>query len=230
MSTSQATAEAAATAPGLPPEILDENAPLGLLLVVSGPSGVGKDTVWQAAKAGLPTFAKAITCTTRPRREHEEEGVHYYFVSDKEFDRLIHDDQMLEWAHVHDHRYGVPVSSVIDRLVQGKDVICVIDVQGAIRMRSLFPNSLLIFLKPPGEDHEKELKRRMARRGTTDEEELNRRLRTAVWELSQIRLYDHQIINDSVEHAAQQLQEIVLCEKEKHDRGEQVGEPEEDCG
>jgi len=202
-----------------PLEQLDENAPLGMLLVVSGPSGVGKDTVWQAAKNGLPSFTKAITCTTRPRREHEEEGVSYYFVDDKEFDRLIHDDEMLEWAHVHDHRYGVPVSSVLDRLVEGRDVICVIDVQGAIRMRSLFPNSLLIFLKPPGNDHEQELKKRLEQRGTTDEAEMERRLRTAVWELSQIPLYDNQIINDSVENAAQQLQEIVLAEKERRENG-----------
>jgi guanylate kinase len=222
MSTLQADASKAGAVPPL--EKLDENAPLGLLLVVSGPSGVGKDTVWQAAKAGLPTFAKAVTCTTRPRRPHEEEGVSYYFVSEEEFDRLIREDEMLEWAHVHDHRYGVPVSSVLDRLVEGRDVICVIDVQGAIRMRSLFPNSLLIFLKPPGENHEEELKRRMEQRGTTDQAELERRLRTAVWELSQIPLYDHQIVNDSVEHAARQLQEIVLQEKKRREAAQQDDE------
>jgi len=220
MTTSQASAP---VAPAVT-QALDENAPLGLLLVVSGPSGVGKDTVWQAAKAGLPTFAKAIPCTTRPRRPHEKEGVHYYFVSDEEFDRLIRDDEMLEWARVHENRYGVPVSSVIDRLVEGRDVICVIDVQGALRMRSLFPNSLLIFLKPPGENHEEELKRRMERRGATDEAELERRLRTAVWELSQMPLYDYQIVNDSVEHAAAQLQEIVLREKTRRERARQDGE------
>src|SRR5687768_13674708 len=104
---------------------------LGVLLVLSGPSGVGKDTVWKAARSCLPSFAKATTCTTRARRPGEEEGVHYFFVSDEEFDHMIAGHQLLEWAHVHDNRYGVPMTSVLNRLERGEDVVCVIDVQGA---------------------------------------------------------------------------------------------------
>ena len=94
---------------------MDSHSDLGMILVISGPSGVGKDTVWQTARECLPTFARAVTCSTRARREHEREGVDYYFVSDEEFDRLIREDELIEWALVHgQHRYGVPERSVFE--------------------------------------------------------------------------------------------------------------------
>jgi guanylate kinase len=200
---------------------LNGSAPLGLLLVISGPAGVGKDTVWQAASASLPTFAKAITCTTRPQRPAEVHGVHYYFVSDEEFNRLIREDQLLEWAYVHDYRYGVPAASVLERLAKGLDVVCVIDVQGARRIRALFPNALLVFLKPPEGREAEVLKRRMEERGTTDDAEVERRLESAVREMAQTQLYDYEIVNDEIESTARRLCEIVAQEKRKRieDRG-----------
>jgi guanylate kinase len=187
---------------------------LGTLLVISGPSGVGKDSVWQAASETLTSFEKAITCTTRTQREHEIEGIDYYFVSDAEFDRLLEDDQMLEWAKVHNARYGIPASSVLTRLTAGEDVVCVIDVQGAFRLRSLFPQALLVFIKPP-EAGTKILKERLAQRGDISEEELMVRLKTAEWELLQTKQYDYEIINDTLEHAAAELCDIVEKEKAK---------------
>jgi guanylate kinase len=188
---------------------------LGTLLVISGPSGVGKDSVWQAASEQLTSFEKAITCTTRAQREHEIEGIDYYFVSDAEFDRLLEDDQMLEWAKVHNARYGIPASSVLTRLTAGKDVVCVIDVQGAFRLRSLFPQALLVFIKPPQEGTQI-LKERMAQSGDISEEELMVRLKTAEWELLQTKQYDYEIVNDTLEHAAAELCKIVEKEKAKH--------------
>lgn len=189
----------------------------GFLLVISGPAGVGKDTVWQAASASLPSFAKALTCTTRPQRANEQEGVHYHFVSDADFDRMIHDDELMEWAHVHGYRYGVPWSSVVERLTKGQDVVCVIDVQGAQRIRALFPTSLLVFIKPPEGREEEILKARIEQRGSVGEEEKVNRIRHAFWELTHLPLYDHHIVNDEVARAAAELGEIVTREKAKRD-------------
>ena len=110
---------------------MDSSSDLGMVLVISGPSGVGKDTVWQCAQPCLTSFARAVTCSTRARREHEREGVDYYFVSNDEFDRMIREDELIEWAKVHDNRYGVPNKSIFERINNGHDVVCVIDVQGA---------------------------------------------------------------------------------------------------
>lgn len=185
-----------------------------MLLVLSGPSGVGKDSVWQAASEQLTSFEKAITCTTRAQREHEIEGLDYYFVSDEEFDSLLEDDQMLEWAKVHNARYGIPASSVLTRLTAGKDVVCVIDVQGAFRLRSLFPQALLVFIKPPEEGTEI-LKQRLSQRGDISEEELVVRLKTAEWELLQTKQYDYELVNDTLENTAAELCEVVMKEKAK---------------
>jgi len=201
------------------PNISSESAtPTGLLLVISGPSGVGKDTVWRAASPCLPTFTKAITCTTRTQRPGEVHGVSYFFVSDAEFDRLIRENQLLEWAHVHNARYGVPAGPVLDRLNQGEDVVCVIDVQGAQKIRSLFTNALLVFLKPPEGRESDVLKERIEQRGSIAADELESRLNKAYWELTHIPLYDHQIVNDEVQNAARQLCEIVAQEQQKRAR------------
>jgi guanylate kinase len=188
---------------------------LGMLLVLSGPAGVGKDTVWKTASQCLTSFEKALTCTTRPRREHEVEGVHYHFVSNEEFDALIRNDELLEWAEVHGNRYGVPASSVLNRLNAGEDVVCVIDVQGACRIRALFPNALLVFLKPPGEGHEV-LKERIQQRGGVTEAEIALRLKTAQWELTQTEIYDYELVNENVEETARELCEII--ERAKQER------------
>ncbi|HEX8832638.1 MAG TPA: guanylate kinase [Abditibacteriaceae bacterium] len=189
----------------------------GLLLVLSGPAGVGKDTVWKVAAPCLPTFAKATTCTTRAQRPGEVDGVHYFFLPDEKFDTLIAENQLLEWAWVHGNRYGVPVSSVMQRLEAGGDVICIIEVQGALKIRSMIPDSMLVFLKPPPGREEDVLKERIRGRGAEDEEQIARRMETAAWELCQTKLYDHEIINDEIEFAAQQLCDLVNAEKKKRE-------------
>lgn len=188
---------------------------LGLVLVISGPSGVGKDTVWKYAASCLPTFNRAVTCTTRPRRPHEVEGVHYYFVSDAEFDRMLESDELIEWAHVHGFRYGVPERSVFERINNGLDVVCVIDVQGALRIRRLFPTATLVFIKPPPGAENEVLTQRIQNRSAVEPSELETRLQTASWEMSQVHLYDYEIVNDELERAARELCEVVAREKEK---------------
>ena len=189
--------------------------PLGMLLVLSGPSGVGKDTIWKATADMLPSFRKAVTCTTREQRPGEENGVHYYFVPHEEFDRLISDDQLLEWAEVHGNRYGVPAGPVFERINSGEDVVCVIDVQGAMKMRGLFPTCLLVFLRPPKGREEEVLKSRIKSRAPLSDEELARRMETAYQELAQSQLYDYEIINEELPQTATQLRDIVLREKKK---------------
>ncbi len=186
-----------------------------MVLVISGPSGVGKDTVWQTAKACLPTFERALTCTTRARRPHEVEGVNYFFVSDEEFDRMIRENELVEWAEVHDNRYGVPQSSIFSRINEGLDVVCVIDVQGAFHIRRLFPTALLVFITPPAGREKETLTERITGRTAVEPSELATRLETATWELSQMKLYDFQIINDDLERAARELCDVIEQEKAK---------------
>jgi len=191
---------------------------LGMVLVISGPSGVGKDTVWKHAETCLSTFERAITCTTRPRREGEHEGVDYYFRSNEEFARMIAHDELIEYAGVHEHFYGVPQSSVFDRINNGLDVVCIIEVQGALHIRRLFPTAILVFIKPP-EGHEAQtLTERIQARQNIDPSELQTRLQTATWEMSQVHLYDFEIVNDNIERASSELCRVVGEEKAR--RGE----------
>lgn len=225
------------SAPPKPPETFempcaDDGSPdasLGLLLVLSGPSGVGKDTVWKAVAPLLPSFCKAVTCTTRPRREHEVEGVDYYFVSNQEFDRLIAQNELLEWAQVHGNRYGVPAKPVLDRLSEGRDVVCVIDVQGAMAVRGLHPMCFLVFLRPPQSPSASEtdtLAERIKNRAPISPEELSRRMETAARELAQSQLYDHDLVNDDLQETARSLRDIVLREKKRWQRNHPPGQSE----
>ncbi|RYG70920.1 guanylate kinase [bacterium] len=196
---------------------MSEKSQLGMVLIISGPSGVGKDTVWKAAQPCLPSFQRAITCTTRERRPGEVEGVNYYFVSKDEFERMIHEDELLEYALVHqEHFYGVPQKSVLNRINNGEDVVCVIDVQGARRIRSLFPTAVLIFIKPPEGREAEVLTQRITGRDPVEESELSRRLASAWEELSQVEFYDYQIVNDELDRAAAELCELI--EKVKAER------------
>jgi guanylate kinase len=142
--------------------------------------------------------------------------VHYHFVSVAAFDEMIATDELLEWALVHGNRYGVPKSSVSARLESGGDVVCIIEVQGALNIRRQFPDSLLVFLKPPPGRETEVLKARIENRGAEDEAQIERRLQTASWEMTQTSSYDYEIINERVEDAARELCEIVEREKARN--------------
>jgi guanylate kinase len=163
-----------------------------LLIVISGPSGVGKDAVLARMKErGLP-FHFVVTATTRPRRAGEVEGKDYIFVSRAEFDRMIAQGEMLEHALVYNDHKGIPRHQVAQALASGSDVALRVDVQGAATIRSLAPQALLIFLLAASEE---ELERRLRARRTESEADLALRLRTARQELEQIPLFDYAVVN-----------------------------------
>jgi guanylate kinase len=163
-----------------------------LLIVISGPSGVGKDAVLARMKErGLP-FHFVVTATTRPQRAGEVEGRDYIFVSRAEFDRLVETGQMLERALVYNDYKGIPREQVAQALASGRDVALRVDVQGAATIRSLSPQALLIFLLAASEE---ELERRLRARRTESEDNLALRLQTARRELEQIDLFDYAVVN-----------------------------------
>jgi guanylate kinase len=163
-----------------------------LLIVISGPSGVGKDTVIQSMRQrGLP-FHFVITATTRPPRPNEQNGVDYFFLSKDEFAEMIEQGELLEYAIVYNDYKGVPKQQVRDALSTGKDVVMRVDVQGAETVRKLAPEALLIFLTTNGEE---ELVRRLRTRKSEDVEGLNLRIAMARQELKQITLFDYVVTN-----------------------------------
>lgn len=174
----------------------------GGLFVISGPAGTGKGTLVHRIMKRLDDVWLSISATTRAPRPGEIEGVDYYFKSDSEFDTLIENDGLLEWAEVHGMRYGTPRDTVLQKIEEGKRVILEIDVQGAFQIRRRYPNAVLIFIVPPSMD---ELIRRLYSRGTETEEQIRRRLQTAKVELSETNEYDVQIVNDDLETATREL-------------------------
>lgn len=177
------------------------------LTVLAGPTAVGKGTVSADIRARYPSVWLSVSATTRSPRPGEEQGVHYLFVSDGEFDRMVAAGEMLEWAVVHGrHRYGTPRGPVLSHLADGVPVLLEIDLQGARQVRATMPEARFVFLAPPSWE---ELVRRLVGRGTETEEERERRLATARVELAAEREFDHTIINDDVHGAADELVAVM---------------------
>lgn len=186
----------------------------GLLLVVSGPSAVGKDTVLDALLR-LPDqphpapIRKCVTTTTRPARMLEQDGVDYYFVSAAQFNALVAQDALLEYAEVHNNYYGTPRAYVAAERAAGTDVILKIDVQGGRAVKQKMPDAVLIFLQPPSLE---ELERRLRGRATENEEDIARRLLNARREMAQRPFYDYAVTNDTVEEAVDTIRAILRAE------------------
>jgi guanylate kinase len=180
----------------------DDARPAARLVVLSGPSGVGKDSVIELIRARSPWVWLSVSVTTRPRRDYEVDGVHYNFVNRAEFERMVAGDQLLEWAEFAGNLYGTPRAPVEARLAAGIPVLLKIDLQGARQVRAAMPAALLVFLAPPSPE---ELKRRLIGRGTEDEETIRRRLRHADEELAAEPEFDVTVVNDFVERAADEL-------------------------
>lgn len=163
-----------------------------LLIVISGTSGAGKDSVIKALQQrGLPIHF-VVTATSRPKRPNEVEGVDYFFVTRQRFEEMIAKEELIEHAVVYGEYKGVPRQQVVDALASGKDVILRVDVQGALTLRKQFPQAVLIFLS--AEDLE-EIAQRLANRSTEEEEELRRRLDTAQWEMEHLCDFDYWVVN-----------------------------------
>lgn len=186
------------------------------LVVMAGPTAVGKGTVAAAVRESHPDVWISVSATTRPPRPGEVDGVHYHFVSDAEFDRMVADDDLLEWAVVHKAaRYGTPRGPVEQALAAGRPSMLEIDLQGARQVRHTMPEALFVFLKPPSWD---ELVRRLVGRGTETEEERERRLLTAREELAAEPEFDVTIVNHEVRAAADDLVTLMMLDPEAADQ------------
>jgi len=184
----------------------DDARPAVRLTVLSGPSGVGKDSVIELIRARSPWVWLSVSATTRPRRHYEVDGVHYHFVDRAEFLRLIHHDQLLEWAEFAGNLYGTPREPVERNLALGVPALLKIDLQGARQVRKAMPEAQLVFLAPPSFD---ELARRLTGRGTEDQGTIARRLEHARVELAAEREFDVTVVNDSVERAVDELVRLL---------------------
>jgi guanylate kinase len=179
----------------------------GRLVVLSGPSAVGKGTLASHIISNYEHFDLSVSATTRAARPGEIEGKSYFFVSEAKFQEMIDSDQLLEWATVHGrHRYGTPRVGVEESLSTGSNVVLEIDVQGAFLVKKAFPEALLIFVNPPSFE---ELEVRMEKRGTESLEDKLRRLETAKMELLQADAFDFQVVNDEVARCAQEVVDLV---------------------
>jgi guanylate kinase len=176
------------------------------LTVLSGPSGVGKSTVVAHLRKAHPELWLSVSATTRKPRPGERHGVHYFFVDDEEFDKLIANGELLEWAEFAGHRYGTPRRAVLERLEAGEPVLLEIDLQGARLVRTSMPEARLVFLAPPSWE---ELVRRLTGRGTEPPEVIERRLAMARTELAAEPEFDVTLVNTSVEDVAAELLALI---------------------
>ncbi|MDO8848508.1 MAG: guanylate kinase [Coriobacteriia bacterium] len=180
--------------------------PKGSLVIISGPSGAGKGTLVDRLVARVPGLWVSVSATTRSPRPHEVEGEDYYFLSAEEFADRIEAGEFLEWAEVHGNRYGTLASTVREHCDRGLDVILEIDPQGAMQVKELMPDAVLVFIIAPSIE---ELERRIRARGAENDEQIKTRLATAVRELQLVETYDHVVENDDVARATDQLVGII---------------------
>ena len=188
----------------------------GLLLVISGPAGVGKGTINLSLISRNSDIRMSVSATTRSPRPGEIDGVHYFFKSEEEFQKMIEDGAFLEYMRVFNtHYYGTPKSFVEQELAEGRSVILEIDVQGAMRVKAAYPDAVLIFIAPPSMS---ELKSRLIHRGTESSEAIDRRFETAYQEMKYINQYDYVVVNDILDLAIARTEDIIVAERCKVSR------------
>lgn len=176
------------------------------LFVISGPSGAGKGTLVARVREQYPNLGLTVSATTRAPRDGEVEGVNYYFLSDEEFSQRVDAGEFIEWAQVHDHRYGTLASEVDRNLATGRSLILEIDVQGALAVKRRFPHAVLIFIEPPSLEI---LRERLVGRGSETEESLSLRLADAEHEMQLVSEYDEIVVNDDLDQATAELLAVL---------------------
>ena len=184
----------------------------GLLVVIAGPSGVGKGTVHARVRALLPDAVLSVSATTRAPREGEEHGIDYHFVTPERFQELIDSDALLEWAEYAGNRYGTPSEPVAAAVAAGHVVVLDIELQGALQVRDQDPSALLLFLVPPSFA---ELERRLRARGTEEPAALQRRLARAREELAEADRFDVQVVNDDLDRCVAEV--VAIIEQARHE-------------
>ncbi len=191
----------------------------GLLIVVSGPSGAGKDTICQKLIKENSNIWMSVSMTTRKPRPLEKDGVDYFFVSKEDFFNKINDNTFLEYASYNDNYYGTPKDKVEEKLNEGKDVILVIDINGAINIKKIIPSALFIFIMPPDMET---LKNRLIGRKTESKDKVVKRFITAYNEVNNYKKYNYVVVNDKVEDAVNKVKSIIQSEKCRVDRIEDI--------
>lgn len=184
----------------------------GLLLVISGFSGAGKGTVMKEIMKKYDDYALSISATTRLPREGEVDGREYFFKTVEQFKQMINENKLIEYANYVGNYYGTPKEYVENHLEAGKNVILEIEIQGALNIKKLYPDAVLMFIMPPDA---KELENRLRGRGTEDEKTVHARLMRATEEAEGVEAYDYIVVNDDVTKCAERINDIVICEKSK---------------
>lgn len=183
----------------------------GFLIVITAPSGSGKTTIYRHILEKYTDFEYSVSYTTRRQRKDEIEGVDYFYINRKEFERMIERGEFIEWAIVHGELYGTENKQIVDCLKRNKICILSIDVQGAIRVMKEYPDAVTIFIEPPSLE---ELEKRLRKRGTESEEEMKIRLMNAQNELEYKSHFKYIVVNDIVEDALKDVENIIAREKE----------------
>ena len=184
----------------------------GILAVVSGFSGAGKGTIMKALLGKYDNYALSISATTRKPREGEVHGREYFFLSVDEFEKMIEEDQFIEHARYVSNYYGTPRSYVEEKMAEGKDVILEIEIQGALKVKEKFPETLLVFVVPPSAE---ELKNRLVGRGTETMEVIESRMDRALEEAEEMEAYDYILVNETVDKAVEDLHNLIQSQHMK---------------
>ena len=187
----------------------------GILVVISGPSGVGKGTICRELFQHYGDIQYSVSATTRQPRAGETHGKEYFFYSKDEFQHLMQEGELLEWAKVYDNYYGTPRKYVEEIINQGKDCILEIDVQGALQVKHKKPDGIFIFILPPSKE---ELIRRITCRGTEKPDEIDKRMKQVDEELSHLQDYDYMVLNEDLSRAVETVRAIIIAERCRVDR------------
>ena len=191
----------------------------GQLIVISGPSGAGKDTIVENVIQRNDSIWLSVSATSRKPREGEQEGVNYYYLDREEFEKRIQEGYFLEYAEYANNYYGTPKEYMKEKIEKGMDVILVIEIQGAKKIKELIPEAIFIFIMPPSE---KELLKRLSKRKTENKEKILERFNIAYKEINEVTKYNYVVVNDDLETAIEKVEAIIRAEKCRVDRIEEV--------